>query len=37
MAPLLMALAPAFMDFMGGSMVLRGAISHVAKVRSTKT
>merc|ERR1719331_3692042 len=36
MVPFVMALPPAFMDFIGGSMVLRGAISHVAKVWSTK-
>merc|ERR1719331_2613961 len=36
MVPFVMALPPAFMDFMGGSMVLKGVISYVAKAWSTK-
>merc|ERR1719247_3241877 len=37
MAPFVMALPPAFMDFMGGSIVLRGMESYVAKMWSSKT
>merc|ERR1719247_1290149 len=37
MAPFVMALPPAFIDFMGGSMVLRRAISHVEEMWSSKT
>merc|ERR1719199_1661963 len=36
MTPFVIALPPAFMDFMGGSMVLGEAISHVEKLWSTE-